>query len=386
MQRRQFIKTSGLLGIATLATGSVACSTSQIASPYASRNFIFSGSARRLPKLRLSHDRIIKETVGLRPFRPSGPRLETETLENKTIVHNYGHGGSGWSLSWGSADIAVEKAVQSGQTTFAVMGCGVMGLTTARTLQSKGYAVTIYAKELPPDITSSKATGTWSPAHLVCDPEKITPQFRATWERACRFSFATYQNLLGLNEIVTWVDHYMLLNAPRPVSGNDKPVPPLRMAGLTPERITLKRRQHPFRAAHAFLQTDMMFNIPSYLNKLIADFQSFGGKIHVREFKRLEDVDALAENCIINCTGLGAKELFGDKELTPVAGQLSFLIPQPEITYRLSTPDGYFIPRKDGIILGGNSLVGSWNTTPDPAQTEKVVAALNDTMHRMRSA
>ena len=56
-----------------------------------------------------------------------------------------------------------------------------------------------------------------------------------------------------------------------------------------------------------------------------------GGKIAIREFNRPEDVDALPEKCIVNCTGLGAMKIFGDNDLVPVSGQLCFLIPQPEL-------------------------------------------------------
>jgi glycine/D-amino acid oxidase-like deaminating enzyme len=60
----------------------------------------------RLAPLRVSVDRITQITVCTRPFRAQGPRLDVEKLGTKTVVHNYGHGGSGWSLSWGSGAIA----------------------------------------------------------------------------------------------------------------------------------------------------------------------------------------------------------------------------------------------------------------------------------------
>ncbi len=55
-----------------------------------------------------------------------------------------------------------------------------------------------------------------------------------------------------------------------------------------------------------------------------------------------------------------------------------------DLNYRLTTPDGYLIPRKDGLVLGGNALKGSWDTTPSREQTEKVVAAINEVMDHMR--
>ena len=69
----------------------------------------------KLMPVRAEVDRIFRVTVCLRPFRTAGPRLDVERVGDKTVVHNYGHGGSGWSLSWGSSSIAVEKAMAAGE-------------------------------------------------------------------------------------------------------------------------------------------------------------------------------------------------------------------------------------------------------------------------------
>jgi hypothetical protein len=68
----------------------------------------------RLAPLHASPDRITAITVCTRPFRAQGPRLDVEKVGQKTVIHNYGHGGSGWSLSWGASGIAVQKAVATG--------------------------------------------------------------------------------------------------------------------------------------------------------------------------------------------------------------------------------------------------------------------------------
>src|SRR5580692_11446013 len=101
----------------------------------------------RLMPVRAQVDRIFRVTVCLRPFRAAGPRLDVERVADKTVIHNYGHGGSGWSLSWGSSSIAVEKAMTAGERDVAVIGCGALGLTSAILLQRAGAKVTIYAKE-----------------------------------------------------------------------------------------------------------------------------------------------------------------------------------------------------------------------------------------------
>ena len=181
MNRRHFISAAALTGMgATSAMASCATKPST------------STTYHSIPKLKLSLDRIVKETVGLRPFRASGPRIGKEELGSKTIVHNYGHGGSGWSLSWGTGNMARQLALATGEKKIAVIGCGTVGLATARLLQEKGCEVTIYTKDLPPNVTSSVATGTWSPASRVCDPKVAKPAFKQVWEEATRFSFRTF--------------------------------------------------------------------------------------------------------------------------------------------------------------------------------------------------
>ncbi|UZR93119.1 FAD-dependent oxidoreductase [Chondrinema litorale] len=378
--RRKFMRSAGIISLAA-AGGLASCSKQSL--KYGDRNFNFNQQAFLFPKLKVSPDRIIRETVGLRPFRKTGFRVEKEMLDKKTIVHNYGHGGSGWSLSWGTGNLASDLAVATGEKKVAVMGCGTVGIATARLLQKKGCDVTIYAKDLHPNITSSVATGTWSPSSRVIEEENITPEFEEKWTKACNFSFNTFQQLLGLNQIVTWLDHYKMSNEVE--SGHGSHSSRLLIPGLLPESETISPENHPFHFAHANKQTTMVFNIPSYLAKQLNDFLSYGGEVVIKEFKTLEDVDALPEMCIVNCTGLGSKALFNDDNMMPISGQLSFLIPQPEFNYRISTPNGYAIPRKDGIILGGNAIRGNWDTTPDPDQTAKVVNALMEAMGQMKS-
>lgn len=387
--RRKFLQMSGLLGAGLLTGVASACTSPKFSQKYIDRNFIASNKFKRFPKLDIALDRVVKETVGLRPFRRKGFRVEKEELGSKTIIHNYGHGGSGWSLSWGTAKLAVDLAQTTGQTSFAVMGSGIVGITTARTLQDHGFNATIYTKALPPLVTSSKATGTWSPASRLLEAQYLTPAFEEQWRKAATYSFRTYQNLLGFNDIVTWIDNYVVREQfsiePEPLDSGGGKYARLHIPGMLPERHVLTQKDHPFHVDKVLKQTTLVFNIPSYLNKHLSDFLAFGGKVVIREFKSLEDVDSLQEKCIVNCTGLGSMTLFNDNEMMPIAGQLSFLIPQPDFNYRISTENGYAIPRKDGIILGGNALEGSWDENPDRAQTEKVVHALAEVMNNIRA-
>ncbi|MBO9617385.1 MAG: FAD-dependent oxidoreductase, partial [Dyadobacter sp.] len=116
-----------------------------------------------LAPLRASAERIFDVSVCIRPFRPAGPRLDTETVGDALVVHNYGHGGSGWSLSWGSSVIAVRKALANSPRDIAVIGSGPLGLTSALLAQSAGAQVTIYAREIVPEMPSLRATGSFTP-------------------------------------------------------------------------------------------------------------------------------------------------------------------------------------------------------------------------------
>ena len=103
-----------------------------------------------------------RTTVGFRPFRPSGFVLGTEKLDSKLLVHNYGHGGGGMTLSWGTADQAVRKMEGNpAPGPVAVIGAGVIGLTTAVLLQRLGYDVTMYAAQAWPHTTSNASAATF---------------------------------------------------------------------------------------------------------------------------------------------------------------------------------------------------------------------------------
>ena len=173
--------------------------------------------ALQLAPLRVSVDRITRMTVCTRPFRAQGPRMDVEKLGTKTVVHNYGHGGSGWSLSWGAGAIATASAMATGERDIAVIGCGALGLTTARQLQRAGARVTIYAKELPPSVRSSWATGLYTPDSRIALEEHATPEFKKTWAQMSRQSYETFQSFLGVaGTPVEYIDNYAVSDEPGP--------------------------------------------------------------------------------------------------------------------------------------------------------------------------
>ncbi len=199
---------------------------------------------RRLPALKVARDRVIRTVVGLRPYRAEGFVLTNERLGEKVVVHNYGHGGGGVSLSWGVAVLAAEQARNLEDKAVAVMGCGVVGLSTARVLQRRGKTVTIYTA---------------------------------------------------------------------------------------------------------------------------------GGRLAVKELKTREEVAQLPERVVFNCTGLGARALFGDQGMASMRGQIEVLLPQPELDYCYLANSLYMFPRADGVILGGTFEADTWSMDADAATTTRII-------------
>ncbi|MDB5690130.1 MAG: D-amino-acid oxidase [Sphingomonas bacterium] len=343
--------------------------------------------------IRALPDRLFRITVCLRPFRAVGPRIETEQVGRKLIVHNYGHGGSGWSLSWGSAAVAVRKAFEAGGTgDIAVIGAGALGLTAALTAQRAGArSVTIYARERFPDVRSARATGTWSPDSRVALTDQVGPEFAAAWEQMTRQSFATYQSYLGMpGNPVEWTDRYSLSqDPPMPAGGAAHGQSAMagfidlgdRVRDLTPRAQELAPGQHPFPVPFARRNSSLTFNVSTLSHLLTEDFLAAGGRIEHAEFHEPADLGRLKQKTIINCTGYGARALWKDESIVPVRGQIAWLIPQEGVNYGLSYKHLSVLARRDGIVvqdLGADDRFGynDANETVDRAAAEASVAVL----------
>ncbi len=349
--------------------------------------------------IRAHVDRIFRITVCLRPFRAAGPRLDVERVGDKIVVHNYGHGGSGWSLSWGSADVAVRRALEAGNGSreVAVIGCGALGLTAAITAQRAGLRVTIYAKERPPFVRSSRATGSWTPDSRIALTSAASPDFAAQWESMARTSFAMYQSYLGMpGSPIEWTDRYALSDMTREEmvaqrqQGDSHGFAHYQesIADITPRPQEIPAGMHPFPTKYVRRSTSLTFNVADYSRQLLNDFLIAGGTIETREFHSPQELAALQQGVVINCTGYGARQLWGDESIVPVRGQIAWLIPQEGVNYGLNYKSLNVLGRRDGIVIqpspGGEDY--GWNDTneqPDRVEAEDGVLQLQALYDRM---
>ena len=368
------------MGLASLgAAGLAGCATGSTS---------FTG--RALPPVRMQMRRLSRITVCVRPFRAAGPRLEVETLGDKRVVHNYGHGGSGWSLAWGSSTIAAGMALKGGTRDVAVIGCGALGLTSALLLRRAGARVTIYAKERLPQSRSARATGTWSPDSRIAAADRVAPDFPAQWKEMARTSYATYQTYIGLpGEPVAMSDRYVLFDdVPRPPAEPAAAPEEVRfasygglLAGLTPPYRSLPPGENPFPVAHARMGTSMQFNIAALGQRLMDDFQREGGRIVDMSFDTPADILRLGEPVVVNCTGYGARALWNDPSIIPVRGQIAWLMPQPEVRYGVFYRHVVVLPHPEGIVVqetGRNDMYGYGNgdETPDRGEAETAISTV----------
>src|SRR5947209_16172232 len=97
MQRRDFLKSGGTAAIGVAIAGCM---------PRIAPSSVHAATPRRAPvhlvPVDASWERVIRTTVGLRPHRDAGFVVRAERIDEKMVIHNYGHGGAGMSLSWGT--------------------------------------------------------------------------------------------------------------------------------------------------------------------------------------------------------------------------------------------------------------------------------------------
>lgn len=356
--------------------------------------------------IRADVDRIFRITVCLRPFRAAGPRFDVEKVGSKTVVMNYGHGGSGWSLSWGSADFAVRKAAEAlpGQREIAIIGAGALGLTAALTAQRTGYAVTIYAKERGPYVRSARATGSWTPDSRIALAGNVPPAFGPAWESMARFSFGMYQSYLGAaGSPIEWTDRYSLSDDdPPPAKGSPRANAAgevetghdfihlnSRIADLTPRNQMLPLGATPFPTKYVQRSSSLTFNVAGYSKQLMQEFQIAGGRIEAREFHAPTDFAALPQQLIVCCTGYGSRALWSDESIVPVRGQIAWLIPQESANYGIYYKRLNMLARRDGIVIqpSVHGEEDGWNDTneePDRAEAEGGVRILQELYSRMK--
>lgn len=314
----------------------------------------------------LQDENVLDLKVGVRPYRKTGIRVQADWFDKKIIVHNYGHGGAGLTLSWGSAQEVLEivnqevviKKFLKDEDCIAIIGAGIMGLCVADVLYDNGYKVKVYAEKLHPDTTSDIAAGFFG-SFSVAIPEdkKKKEQFerilKNSEEKLLEIMRAPDQGIKG----VCLTDFYIFNT-----ENEDETV---YFSNETEKKCCKKEK--------------LIMKGPFYFESIFRKIQEKGIQFIVRKFNNLEEILALPESIIINCTGIGARNLFDDSELIGIKGHLVHL-KKDNCNYLLGNADektSFFIMPWDDRLVIGSRLTQEFNNDSCVLDIEKCKETLN---------
>lgn len=311
-------------------------------------------------------DRACLECVGIRPYRKGGIRLEIESFahERKLIIHNYGQGGGGISLSPGCAEYALSLLNDAkkglswiGDTKIAaVLGAGVNGLTVASYLLEQGYQVHMYAQTVTPHTTSDVGAGIWGPSSI---DEGETPSQKENYKSIRQRSLDAFGAMADKKnmshpgaECVAWRDGYRIFE-----KDTDTMNPPGSIRDFKYTRIKIGDGPVLPAASYKYLQIDMS----GYMKALSDHVMQRGANIEIKKFDSVQEVLQVPEVIIFNCTGLGSRDIFKDDKLKPIQGHIVRFVQEEHnpINYRITkslpnNPDivPMLIPWKNMFLIG----------------------------------
>ncbi|MFE9817659.1 FAD-dependent oxidoreductase [Streptomyces sp. NBC_00236] len=234
-----------------------------------------------------------------------------------------------------------------------VVGGGISGLTTAMVLAERGDRVRVWSAAPAAATTSAVAGALWW-------PYRIEPQDRVgDWSLT---SLRWYEEL-----------------AARPRETGVRLVEGMhrgeRLDGLGPWARQLKGVVETAEGLRCRLP---LIDMPVHLAWLEERIGAAGGSVERRDVTSFAEPAAQAAT-VVNCAGLGARELVPDAGMRPVRGQL-VLVENPGIEEWFTEADPassettYFFPQPGRLVLGGTAGTDDWSTVPDSRTAREIVA------------
>ncbi|MET8616760.1 FAD-dependent oxidoreductase [Streptomyces albidoflavus] len=252
-----------------------------------------------------------------------------------------------------------------------VVGAGVAGLTTAVVLAEAGVSVHVIAEEVP-GVTSLAAGAMWGP-YLVEPKDKVDQ-----WGQRSLEIFRRLAEDPGTGvRLTSGIEASRTAEAPPDWATT---LPGFRPCGLA-------ELPAGFSAGYRFIVP--LIDMPTYLNYLLHRLGAAGGTVERRRLASLPDAGPAA--VIVNCTGLGAKDLLPDPDLRPIRGQ-HVVVTNPGLTEFFSEDTGLspdllcFYPHGDTVVLGGTAIDGEGGLASDDTAAASILARCAEVEPRLATA
>ena len=253
-----------------------------------------------------------------------------------------------------------------------VVGAGVCGLTTAISLAEAGLSTRILAASPPSQTTSAAAGAIWGP--VLCGPEDQARE----WART------------GLEILTALTDEPAA--GVRQVRGREvaqrAAAPPDWMDLLPGGARMCAPSELPDGFTSGWWYTAPVVTMPVYLEYLRARYEAAGGSISLGPVGSLRSLDAPV---VVNCTGIGARDLVPDPAVVPVRGQVVVVrnpgIEEFYIDHTLHGTDYvYLFPHGDVVVLGGTAEEGAWDLPARPSVSARILRDCAAVFPRLRGA
>ncbi|MBY0501833.1 MAG: FAD-binding oxidoreductase [Alphaproteobacteria bacterium] len=348
------------------------------------------------PKLDSLH--LGKRILCHRPMREGTPRMSIGHEGGKLIAHNYGFGGSGWTLGPGAAQYVVnllsdemKKMSLTQSEPIAVVGAGVLGLFSALDLVTKGFKnVTIYAEAFE-NLTSHNAGGLLAPVSMSNVP-KVQPLIDRIGVEAYRFYKSVIEGKhIFLKDGVRLVPTYF-------ENRKDSGLEPYVTAGvMKPAKNVILDFGNGTKRSMVAYDDGIFMNTANLMQDL---HNILKGKVKFIK-RKITSLNEITQNVIINCTGKGAGQLVNDSKMVSVQGHLIMLKDQnpKDIDYMLlvyfdkaKTKAGFNVERSFYIfpkqllgskpvdigVIGGTFIEGAGASTPNEEEFGIMVQGAKD--------
>ncbi|OWF65511.1 hypothetical protein B6A14_06865 [Polynucleobacter hirudinilacicola] len=373
--RRKFLKTTAI-GVATIASNEALSSAPEV---------------RKIIPPNLDEAYLGQKILCYRPMRHGSPNLSVVQNGNKVVAHNYGHGGSGWTLGPGSASYVnslminskYSDALSNKLTPIAIIGAGVIGLFTAYDLNKRGYRnITIYADRVD-SLTSHNAGGLLAPVSM-----DNAPDMQATIDQIGIDAYRFYDSI-AKNKNSDLKGGAIIV----PTYFNDR-----EESGLEPYvgKVMQPAKEVVLDFGNGTTRKMVAYDDGIYMDTaiLMVELHKYMSAHNIPIVKKkINSFADLSQRFIFNCSGLGSSQLANDSKVIPVQGHLIMLknqIPQ-NLNYMILVYFGegsteanqkvkrsfYIFPKRlanagpqDFGVVGGTFVEGGNPNTPNLKEFE----------------